>query len=157
MTKDCPQCSSEVPEFVRRCKSCFYDFSESEKSPSILPVAIGAGLLILSLIGFLSARHLVDSHVVNQYVFDEETRSLIVGTNTKDGLTAKRISFDDISQIEHVIGGEEATYEIVALLQNGERLTVRQSRDSLALRAETIARNIKIPFTTTNNTRIGRD
>ena len=140
-----------------RIKSCFYDFIDDEKKPSAFPLALSVGLFLLCLIAFFSAQHLVSSHVISQYVFDEETRSLIVGNNSNVGLSVERISFDDITKIEHVIGGKNATYEIVAVLRDGKRLIVRQSRDSLSIHAENISRNIKVPYSSVNNTRIGRD
>ena len=157
MEKTCPECGAEVPEFARRCKHCHHDFEESAPKRSGLPVWPGAMLFVLAAAAMLSTRHLASSHVVTQYVFDKETKALIIGQNSKEGLTSDRIPFTDISQIEHVIGGSEALYEMVAVIKNGERLIVRKSRDPIQLEAESIARNIDVPFSNVNNTRIGRD
>ena len=46
---------------------------------------------------------------------------------------------------------------MVAVIRNGERLIVKKSRDPIQLEAESIARNIDVPFSNVNNTRIGRD
>ena len=157
MNKTCPECSAEVPGFVRRCKHCHHDFEDGTRKKGGLPIWPGAMLFILASTAMFSTRHLASSHIVKQYVFDQETEALIIGENSKEGLTSSRVPFTDISQIEHVIGGDEALYEMVAVVKNGERLIVKKSREPLQMEAESIARNIDVPFSNVNNTRLGRD
>ena len=151
-TKSCPSCSEEVPVVAARCKSCFYDFNEGpaeSKSGSM-------GLLVLfaamSLVGFSVFWYLNTQVAAERVVVEEETQTIIITRKSAAKTEATRVSFEDISRIEYVLGGETALYEIVAVGKDGTRHIIQSSEDSqLDGRAEHVSRTMEKPLERVKN------
>ena len=64
------------------------------------------------------------------------------------------MTFDSVEKIEHVMGGEQAMFEVVAVTLDGKRYVVKQSDDSpLVGDAEHIAAVIDKPMVQVKNVR----
>lgn len=152
-TKNCPSCYETIPEMATRCKHCFEDLRLKPKSPFQFPVFMPIAFLAVSLLVYFWADYISTSLAFNKHVFDHETKSIVQISKTGDGIKAKRISFEDISTFEYVIGGEYARYEIVAITRSSDRIIVQSSADPLKRDVELLSESIGSNFTTVNNTR----
>ena len=137
MNKLCPSCMKEAPSYAVLCKYCEFDFKTHE-SPRKFPLGLSIGALILGLSALLITRHLATSHIAKRYVLDVETQAIIIAESSREGTTAKRLPFDQVTQLEHVTGGTEGKYEIVAVISNGDRLILKTGDESLKRNAESM-------------------
>ncbi|MFH1464840.1 MAG: hypothetical protein ABIO70_10690 [Pseudomonadota bacterium] len=115
-TKTCPSCGAEVPTSAARCKHCFHDFAEAPRKRS-------GGLLLLLFtiaamvcVGAVAMYYVVHEQAVKRnVVIDEESASIIWTTTSSEGTSTERLRFADIKEIEFVIGGKWATWEVYAV------------------------------------------
>lgn len=152
-TKDCPSCGAVVPVQAARCKHCFHDFTEAPKKNN--------GFLVL--LGFLAAMAVIGSGVLyyvyevraqERIVVDAETRSVVITRKTASATDTQRITFDSVEKIEHVMGGERAMFEVVAVTLDGKRYIIKQSEDTpLTGHAEHIASVMDKPMVPVKNVR----
>lgn len=152
-TKNCHSCYESVPELANRCKHCFEDLRSKPKKSFQFPVFMPLAFLAVSLLVYFWADYINTSQKFNKHVFDHETKSIVRISKTGEGIDAKRISFEDISTFEYVIGGEYAKYEIVAITRSGERIIVQSSESPIKRDIELLSESIDSNFTTVNNTR----
>ena len=155
MTKTCPNCSSDVPYHVFRCKHCFYDFSEKNQKARF-PLSIFVTLFIIGLLTVAITDYIVNSRESTSYVFDEESKSMLIAQKTSKGLTANRVAFKDLKEIEHVTGGDYANYELWIGTQDGKRFLVAQSQSPLSQQGESTAKMIEQKLVKTNKSPIGK-
>ena len=123
----------------------------------LLPRKGSIAFVILGLVALLLTRHLATSHIQKRFVLDVETKSIVIAESTKDGTSVERLPFDKIVKLEHVIGGEEAKYEIVAVAENGDRLILNKADASLKMSAKTMSEKSGINLVEVNNTRLSID
>ena len=135
MTKNCPSCAEEVPVDAARCKHCFHNFNEEvveKKSPLM-------GLLVLLLamfvVGMGAFGYIYYFNEAEKIVIDEETQSVVITRVSASKTTTDRIKFADIVKVEHIMGGESATFETLVILTSGERVVLNQSSEG-TLKAE---------------------
>ena len=155
LTQNCHSCYEAVPELANRCKHCFEDLRTKPKKGFQFPVAAPFAFLAITFAGYLWADYISTSQAFNKHVFDHETKSIVQISKTGGGINAKRISFEDISGFEYVIGGTYAKYEIVALTRSNERIIVQSSANPLKRDIELLSESIDTSFTTVNKTRGG--
>ena len=155
LTQNCRSCYETVPEEANRCKFCFEDLRVKPKKGFKFPVATPLAFLAITFTGSIWADYISTSQAFNKHVFDHETKSIVQISKTGDGINAKRISFEDISGFEYVIGGTYAKYEIVAMTRSNERIIVQSSANPLKRDIELLSESIGTSFTTVNNTRGG--
>ena len=139
-TKTCPSCSEEVPLAAPRCKHCFHDFTEA---------APKKGRGIVGLLGLIAAMAVIGGIVLfgineragqEMIVIDEETSSIVFTTKFADHTETERVRFDEVSNVEVVMGGSTATWEVAVVTVDGSRRVVNLSDDkSLKGYAEHIA------------------
>ena len=130
-TKSCPSCGADVPVVASRCKHCFFDFTadaaESKKSNAI--VSLLGFIFVLLLIGAGTAYSLAGSQKAEKVVIDQETRSIIYTRTSASGTETERVNFDQIEKVKHIIGGEDAMYEVIAVGTNGKDYLLKLSPD----------------------------
>ena len=151
MTQICPQCSNTVPEYAKLCKHCFYDFSA--KNERKFPIGLAGGLFAISLLAMFGTQHLASSQIVKRYNLFPESQSLLIASASKDGITADRISFANIEHLEHISGGDIHGFEIVAVINTGERILLQGSEKSLSTQAEEMSRKTDLILKKINNRR----
>jgi len=126
-TKSCPSCAEEIPVAAPRCKHCFHDFSEE-------PAPKGKGLL--GLLGLLAAMAVIGATTFwfvsgragqENIVVDEETHSIVFTTKYSDRMETDRITFDEVANVELVMGGSEATWVVNVVTNTGERRALKLS------------------------------
>ena len=153
MTKNCPNCYETIPEFTNRCKHCFEDLSPKKKNSIKLPVLMPLVFLGLSVVALLWTQYLSTNQAFRKHVFDYETESILKIEKTGEGITADRISFEDVSTFEYIIGGEYAKYEIVAITKTSERIIIQSSPEPLKRDADELAESLGTSVTTVHKTR----
>ncbi len=152
-TKECPSCGATVPVEATRCKHCFHDFTEAPPKKG----GIVGLLVMLSLMAALAAGvlgYIYSSRSQERIVVDEETRTVIITRKTAEATDTERVSFDEITQVESVMGGEQAMFEIVAVTKAGRRVVIQQSDDRpLKAHAEHLSHVMDKPFVEVSNVR----
>ncbi len=145
-TKTCPSCGAELPEAANICKHCFHDFNEVvEKKTNPLVILLGF-LVAMAVVGAAAFAHLYYTNAAERIVVDAETQSIVVTRTTAAKTTTDRIDFDDVVKIEHVMGGDKAMFEIVAVTSEGERVIIKTSEAPLKGHAEHIAAVVDKPL-----------
>lgn len=142
MQKTCPHCEKDVPEYAKLCKYCFEDFSN--KPARKFPLGLSIGLFVISIIAMFGTEHLASSQVVKRYNLFPESKALLIASSSRSGITADRIPFSDITHLEHISGGDTHRYEIVAVINNGERILLKGSESELVSDAEDMAQKTDI-------------
>jgi hypothetical protein len=127
--KTCPSCGESVPAAAARCKHCFHDFHEAPVKKGIPLVGIFAFLLVLGLMGAGTMAWVYHAQVQEKIVVDAETQSVIFTRTTATKTTTERVAFADIVKVQHVLGGENATFEVVAITSKGERYIINESSE----------------------------
>jgi ribosomal protein L14E/L6E/L27E len=74
---------------------------------------------------------------------DDETKSIIFTRKSASGVETERVTFDRVKQVEYVIGGENAMFEIVAVTNDESRYSIKYSDKHLKTEAMTISRLMK--------------
>ena len=156
MEKTCPGCGTHAPSYAVLCKVCNFDFKAHEQ-PKRIPPQLGVALIVLGFAALMITRHMATSHIANRYVLDVETQSIIIAESNREGTSVNRLSFDQVKQLEHVVGGSEAKYEIVAVVRNGDRLVLKTGENSLKQSADAMATTSGIELIEVNNTRLSID
>lgn len=130
-TKTCPSCGADVPVVASRCKHCFFDFTadtaESKKSNAI--VGLLGFIFVLLLIGAGTAYSLAGSQKAEKVIIDQETKSIIYTRTSATGTETERVNFDQIEKVKHIIGGEDAMYEVIAVGRDGKDYRLKLSPD----------------------------
>lgn len=130
--KSCPSCGAEVPSAASRCKHCFHEFG-AEDGPK---KSSGLVLLLATVAAMVCVGAGIMWYVVNHQavkrnvVIDQETASVIWTRTSSQGTETDRLPFSEIKEIELVIGGKKATWEVYAVRLNGEKTMLHQSSES---------------------------
>ncbi len=150
-TKSCPSCSAEVPVEASRCKHCFHDFTEDPPKKSGPLVLLGF-LAAMLVVGGATLAYIFHFNAAERIVVDQETHSIVITRTASTGTDTERVSFDRVSKVEHVMGGEDAMFEVVAVTADGKRYVVQSSDDKpLTGHAQHIAAVIDKPFVEVKN------
>jgi hypothetical protein len=145
-TKTCPSCGTDVPAVASTCKNCFHDFNAVvEKKTNPLVIMLGF-LVAMAVVGAAAFAHLYYYNAQENIVVDGETQSIVVTRVTASKTTSERIPFADVVKIEHVMGGESAMFEVIAVTNDGERILVQQSDKPIKGHAEHVATIVGKPF-----------
>jgi hypothetical protein len=126
--KDCPSCGAEVPVEAFRCKHCFHDLHEQPRTRSG-PVVFLGFVAAMMVVGAGITWYNYNSQSSDRVVVDQETRTFVVATKSPTGMTSERVSFDKVEKLEHVLGGEEAAFELVAVTLDGKRYILQRSEE----------------------------
>ncbi|MCB9777492.1 MAG: hypothetical protein H6742_02915 [Alphaproteobacteria bacterium] len=150
-TKTCPSCGAEVPTVAAVCKHCFHDFNEvPEKKTN--PIVIFLGVLVLmSVVGAGLFAHLYYTNAAEKTVVDQETQSIVITRTTAAKTSTERITFAEVAKIEHVMGGDTAMFEVVAVTDDGQRVVIQTSDRPLKGHAEHIAAVMDKPLEEISN------
>ncbi|MCK6502353.1 zinc ribbon domain-containing protein [Myxococcota bacterium] len=145
-TKTCPSCGADVPTAANVCKHCFHDFNEVvQKKTNPLVIMLGF-LVAMAVVGAALFAHLYYNNAAERIVVDAETQSIVISRTTASGTTTDRIPFSDVQKIEHVMGGDKAMFEVVAITSDGERVIIQTSDKPLLGHAEHIAAVVDKPW-----------
>lgn len=145
-SKTCPSCGAEVPTAANICKHCFHDFNEVvEKKTNPLVIVLGF-LVAMAVVGAAVFAHLYYYNAAERIVVDAETHSIVVTRTTAAKTTTDRIDFAEVQKIEHVMGGDEAMFEVVAVTSDGQRVVIKTSDAPLKGHAEHIASIVDKPL-----------
>ena len=128
--KSCPSCGAEVPSAATRCKHCFHEFGADEglpKKSSGLVLLLGT-IAAMVCVGAAAMYYVVNHQAVKRnVVIDQETASVVWTRTSSQGTETDRLPFADIKEIEFVIGGKRATWEVYAVTQGGSKKLLHQS------------------------------
>lgn len=145
-TKTCPSCGADVPTAANICKHCFHDFNEvAEKKSNPLVILLGF-LVAMSIVGAAVFAHLYYYNAAERIVVDAETQSIVITRTTAAKTTTDRIDFSQVTKIEHVMGGDSAMFEVVAVTGDGQRYVIKTSDAPLKGHAEHIAAVVDKPL-----------
>lgn len=153
-TKSCPSCGADVPTTASRCKHCFYDFlsegAEAKKNNAV--IGLLGFILALLLIGLGVTRYLADYQKAEKVIIDEETKSIVYTRTSASGTETERVSFAQVQKVQHVIGGDEAMYAVVAVGGGGREYLLKLSTaESLAGDAAHMAAIMDKPYEEINH------
>ena len=152
--KTCPSCGDDVPVVAARCKSCFYDFNEEPEANQSGTMGLLVLFAAMAMVGMGVFYYLHTQVAAERVVVEEETQTIIITRKSAAKTEATRIDFADITRIEYVLGGETATYEIVAVTTDDKRYVVKASDDSpLDGHAEQVSRTVEKPLERVKNVR----
>lgn len=153
-TKTCPSCGEEVPVVAARCKSCFYDFNEEPETRKSGTMGLLVLFAAMALVGMGVFYYLHTQVAAERVVVEAETQTIIITRKSAAKTEATRIDFADVKRLEYVLGGETATYEIVAVTSDDNRYILKASNDTpLDGPAEQYARTVKKPLEQVKNVR----
>jgi len=139
-TKTCPSCTEEVPLAAPRCKHCFHDFTEAAPKKSRGIVALLGLIAAMCVLGGATFWGVSQRAGQEMIVIDEETNSIVFTTKFADHTETERVRFEEVSNVEVVMGGGAATWEVAVVTVDGNRRVVNLSDDkSLKGYAEHIA------------------
>lgn len=129
-TKDCPSCGAEVPAQAPRCKHCFHDFTEAPKKSGMSGL-VGFLLMLaaMAIIGTATFWFVGQRQAQERIVVDEETQSIVFTTKYADRTETDRVKFDDVAKVEVIMGGSNATWEVVVVTVDDQRRTINLSKD----------------------------
>lgn len=151
--KTCPACGADVPQVAQRCKHCFHDFDEAPKKKSGMVVLLGF-VAVMAILGAGVLSWILYFSVAEKIIVDAETQSIVITRTSATDTESERIPFASIEKIEHVMGGERAMFEVVAVTTDGRRYIIKQSSDApLIGHAEHIAAVVKKPMVQVKNIR----
>ncbi len=150
-TKTCPSCGADVPAVANTCKHCFHDFNAVVEKKTNPLVILLATLLAMAVVGAGLFAHKYYYNATESIVVDGETKSIVITKVTASKTTTDRIPFANVAKIEHVMGGEKAMYEVVAVTTQGERIIVQQSDKPIRGHAEHVANIVDKPFEEVRN------
>lgn len=151
-TKTCPSCAAEVPVAASRCKYCFHDFTEAPPKKKSGLIGLAALLALMAVIGTGTLGYVYYYQAAERTVVDQETKSIVITRTTATGTSTERVDFERVVKVEHVMGGENATFEVVAVTSDGERVIIKQSDEKpLKGDAEHIASVIGKPMEEVRN------
>ena len=151
-TKTCPSCAAEVPVAASRCKYCFHDFTEAPPKKKSGLIGLAALLALMAIIGTGTLGYVYYYQAAERTVVDQETKSIVITRTTATGTSTERVDFDRVVKVEHVMGGENATFEVVAVTSDGDRVIIKQSDEKpLKGDAEHIASVIGKPMEEVRN------
>lgn len=153
-TKTCPSCGADVPTAAARCKHCFFDFSaehaEAKKSSAV--VGLLGFIFVLTLIGLGTATFLLEYQKAEKVIVDEETKSIVYTRTSASGTKTERVTFDKVAKVQHVIGGDDAMYTVIAVGQDGKDYLLKLSTsESLAGDAAHMAALMDKPYEEINH------
>ena len=152
--KTCPSCGADVPAAAARCKHCFHDFTEVPVKKSNPLIGLLIFVLVLLAIGAGTFGYIYHFQQVERVVVDEETHSVVFTRKSASGMETERVSFDSIVKVEHVVGGEESMFEVVAVAADGKRYIIQESPNTpLRGRAEQVASVMDKPLEEIKNIR----
>ncbi len=153
-SKTCPSCGAEVPSAAARCKHCFFDFSgegaEAKRGNAI--VGLLGFIFVLLLIGLGTSYYLLGYQKAEKVIVDEETKSIVYTRTSATGTETERVRFDRVAKVQHVIGGDDAMYTVIALASDGKEYLLKLSTSkSLAGDAAHMAALMDKPFEEINH------
>lgn len=149
--KECPSCGAEVPVEAHRCKHCFHDFAEQPKSKSGPVVFLGfvAAMMVVGA-GITYSNYAAQRS--DRVVIDQETRTFVVATTSTAGVDSERVSFDAVTKLEHVMGGDSAQFEVVAVTKEGARYVLQRSEERpLTIQAQHFSKVLGKPLVEVSN------
>ena len=139
MTKECPSCMADVPEAALRCKHCFHDFTEEPAKRSGL-IGLMVTIAAMAIVGAATFAYIFYFNAAEKIVVDAETQSIVITRKTATETSTERVEFAKVEKVEHVMGGDQAMFEIVAVTLDGSRYIVERSDDKpLTGKAEHVA------------------
>jgi len=152
-TKTCPSCGEIVPAVVNRCKHCFHEFDGAAPKKSSGMLLIAATLAAMVCVGAVAMWYLVNHQAVKRnVVIDQETSSVVWTRTSSNGTETDRLAFDRIKEIEFVIGGKRATWEVyVNTTDDGKKLLHQSSESSLQGYVDHIANVMDKPVVEVRN------
>lgn len=151
-TKTCPSCAAEVPVAASRCKYCFHDFTEAPPKKKSGLVGLALLLAAMAIFGAGTLGYIFYFQAAERTVVDQETKSIVITRTTATNTSTERVPFDRVTKVEHVMGGEKATFEVVAVTGDGSRYIIKQSDEKpLQGDAEHIASVIGKPMEEVRN------
>lgn len=141
-TKSCPSCMAEVPVEAFRCKHCFHDFNAAPKKRGGPIILLGFLAAMMAGGGAVMAWK-YETRAQETSLVDDETKSIIFTRKTASGVETTRVPFDTVKQVEYVIGGDKAMFEIVAVTADASRFTIKYSEKQIKSEATQIANLMK--------------
>ena len=122
MTKTCPNCTKEIPDFVSRCKFCFYEYTPPP-NPKDFPVLIAFLFLCISLTGFFVFKSQSQNNNKTVAAKDMSTKQLVIVKKDKAKFETTVIPFSEIEKLEYnPIDRTERKFELYAVTKTDRYL-----------------------------------
>ena len=128
-TKTCPSCDAEVPAAASRCKYCFHDFTEAPPKKKNGLLGLFGLLAAMTLFGACTLAYIFYFNAAERIVVDGETQSIVITRTTATATETERVPFEQVAKVEHVMGGEKAMFEVVAVTNDGKRYIIKRSEE----------------------------
>ena len=129
--KTCPSCGAMVPTEATRCKHCFHEFGSDapKKKTGGLLLLLGT-IAAMACVGAVAMYYVVNHQAVKRnVVIDQETASVIWTRTSSQGTETDRLPFAEIKEIELVVGGKRATWEVFAVTIGGDKKLLHSSSE----------------------------
>ncbi len=129
--KSCPSCGAEVPSAASRCKHCFHEFaSDDAPKKSSGFIILLATVAAMVCVGAGAMWYIVNHQAVKRnVVIDEETASVVWTRTSSQGTETDRLPFAEIKELEFVVGGKKATWEVYAVQLDGDKKLLHSSSE----------------------------
>lgn len=114
MNKTCPNCQKDIPEFVTRCKHCFYEYPQP-KSPRQFPVYFALLFFILSLGASYTLKNQSQQNSLPVAGKDMPNKQLVILEKKENAFKTKVIPFSEIEKIEYEDASRINKYHIYAV------------------------------------------
>tara|TARA_B100001093_G_scaffold406618_1_gene395089 strand:- start:84 stop:530 length:447 start_codon:yes stop_codon:yes gene_type:complete len=133
---------ADVPVEAFRCKHCFSDFNTAPKERNGPLVLLGFLAAMLAVGGGTMA-WIHETRSQETSLVDDETKSIIFTRKSASGVETERVPFDSVKQLEYVIGGSNAMFELVAVTSDDRRYSIKYSEKQIKGDAVVISRLMK--------------
>ena len=148
----CPQCSNDIPNFVKQCRFCFQSFEK--KQPTKAPFFIGLGIFIFSIGAHFFMQHATDTHINTKYIISETAEAIFALENDNMVISSASHDFSKVDHIEHI--QHSGYFSLVAVLKTGARLELTTNGKSLEEIANNYGSIIGVDVQMKNETRTGQ-
>ena len=147
----CPQCSNDIPNFVKQCRFCFQTFEQ--KQPSKAPLFLSIGIFTFAIGAHFFIQHATETHIKTKYIISETAESIFALENNNLVLSSHSYDFSKVDHLEHI--QYSGYFTLVAVLKSGEQLELTSHGKSLEEIANNYGSLIGVPVEMKNETRTG--
>jgi hypothetical protein len=147
----CPQCSNDIPNFVKQCRFCFQSFEK--KQPSKAPFFISMGIFAFSIGAHFFIQHATETHINTKYIISETAKAVFALENDNLVISSASHDFSKVDHLEHI--QHSGYFSLVAVLKTGERLELTTNGKSLEEIANNYGSLIGVNVEMKNETRTG--
>ena len=109
----CPQCSNDIPDFVKQCRFCFHSFEK--KQPTKVSFFYRFGYILFSIGAHFFMQHATDTHINTKYIISETASAIFALENDNMIISSASHDFSKVAHIEHI--QHSGYFSLVAVLK----------------------------------------